>query len=77
MGNGHSHSAKPHIKMLVLGKTGSGKTTLINMIINQVAQVKANEERIMAITQSFSINLPKMEKLKFKLEVNIEEFRDR
>lgn len=39
--------------MLVIGKTGCGKSTLINMLMNLAAEKNYDDERSIAITQKF------------------------
>jgi DNA segregation ATPase FtsK/SpoIIIE-like protein len=41
---------KPHLKLLLLGKTGSGKTTCLNMMINLAIKNTYENERMIAIT---------------------------
>jgi Flp pilus assembly CpaF family ATPase len=41
---------KPHLKLLLIGKMGSGKTTCLNMMMNLVKKKTYEKERIIAIT---------------------------
>lgn len=43
--------SKPHLKILVIGKTSAGKSSSINMILNLAAKVNYEDERIIAIEQ--------------------------
>ena len=46
-------SKKKIYNILVLGKTGAGKTTAINMFLNLAMNLNYTDERLVAITQSF------------------------
>jgi predicted GTPase len=41
---------KPHYKILIIGKTGAGKSTAINMIVNLIFNHKYEDDRAIAIT---------------------------
>ena len=41
--------SKPHLKVLLIGKTGSGKSTAINMFLNQALKLNYEDERIIGI----------------------------
>ncbi len=48
-------TSKQNLVILVLGKTGAGKTTAINMMINNLLNVQyESDNRYIAITQIFS-----------------------
>ena len=49
----------PKIRVVCIGKTGSGKTTLINCLMNQIQQKEYEDERIIAITQQINLKNPK------------------
>lgn len=42
---------KPHFNVLVIGKSGSGKSTAINMFFNMAKNLNYQNERIIAINQ--------------------------
>lgn len=63
--------------MLVLGKTGAGKTTAINMIFNQVYNKKYEDNRIMAIDQKFTLGLLDRPSITEVVKNNIAEFKNR
>jgi type IV secretory pathway VirB4 component len=41
---------KPHLKLLLIGKTGSGKTTCLNMMINLASKSTYEDKRMITIT---------------------------
>ena len=43
---------KPHFKILVIGNTGSGKTTFVNMVVNLAKGKEYTDEKTVAIKQS-------------------------
>jgi GTPase SAR1 family protein len=45
----------PHYRAVVIGKSGAGKTTFINMVANICQGRKYKEERLVAITQGFNL----------------------
>src|SRR3990167_1389124 len=69
-------SNKKHLKMVVIGRTGSGKTTLINSLVNHFYDIKYTDERVIAISQEQTLRDPETEEeVRIKLESNIEEFK--
>jgi len=44
-----------HYKILVIGKTGAGKSTTINMLINLALNKKYDDERLIAISQLITL----------------------
>ena len=58
------------IKVLFLGKTGAGKTTLINAFANYFYGVNYKDERKIMVSQDMIINIGNESK-KIKLEKNI------
>jgi len=48
-------SAKKHYKAVVVGKSGAGKSTFINMVANLYNNRKYDDERLVAITQGFNL----------------------
>ena len=46
----------PTFRMAMVGRTGSGKTTLINMITNLILNKRYNDKREIAITQSITFD---------------------
>ena len=76
MGNGQKKQLnikKPHYKVLVIGMSGAGKTTTINMLVNQAMSIKYLEKRKIAITQIVEL-CQKGKLIPFTLENNIKEF---
>jgi predicted GTPase len=45
------HSGKKHLKLVVVGRSGAGKTTFINMMTNLILGKSYEDERSVAITQ--------------------------
>ena len=67
------------ITILLLGATGVGKSTLINMIANLIASRKYEDQRLFAIpcTQKYEIEIDSMMTSKRDhIECNIEEFKE-
>ena len=67
----------PHLKFLVIGRTGAGKTTFINSIINQFYNIGYFDERKIAITQHFELVNSEGENIKIKLANNMPEFKQK
>ena len=49
------NDGKKHFKAVVVGKSGAGKSTFINMVANLYNNRKYNDERLVAITQGFNL----------------------
>jgi GTP-binding protein EngB required for normal cell division/predicted solute-binding protein len=70
--------ANLHIKLLIIGRTGAGKSTFINSLIQHFHGLKYEDVRKIAITQNFELlNLETRTTKKFQLKCNIEEFREK
>ena len=70
--------AKPHMKLVIIGRTGAGKTTLINSIVNHFYGVEFGEERAIAISQALTLRDPRSgEEIKINLKSNIEQFKNK
>ncbi|KAL4512568.1 hypothetical protein ABPG72_020405 [Tetrahymena utriculariae] len=67
----------PHYKILVLGKTGAGKTTAINMIVNLALDKNYEDKRDIAISQTVTFKGTHQKEQKVVLDCNIQEFLDR
>ncbi|EAR96169.1 50S ribosome-binding GTPase (macronuclear) [Tetrahymena thermophila SB210] len=63
---------KPHLKLLMIGKTGAGKSTAINMFLNLAIGNSFQDERVVGITQHFSFN-----DQKFILQCNVDQFSNK
>lgn len=61
----------------MIGKTGAGKTTFINMLVNLLLELKYDEERIIAITQAVSLDSENPGGEKRELTCNLSCFKDR
>src|SRR3990167_11085564 len=48
-------SSRPHLKIVVIGRSGAGKTTFINTLINHFYEVEYDEERLVPITQTVNM----------------------
>jgi hypothetical protein len=46
---------RKHYKAVVVGKSGAGKSTFINMVANLYNKRRYNDERLVAITQGFNL----------------------
>lgn len=66
-----------HIKLVVIGRTGAGKTTFINSIVNLFYGVKYPEKRHIAITQNFELRDKNGNPVKIRIECNMDEFKDK
>ena len=65
--------SKQHIRMMMIGKSGAGKTTLINMMVNLFFEKKyLNDERLIAITQNLKYDYKKKRKLATDFETELE-----
>lgn len=51
-----TNTTKPYLKLLFIGRTGAGKTTLINMITNLFERKTYFDKRLISITQTFTQN---------------------
>jgi septin family protein len=65
--------SKKKYNVLVLGKTGAGKTTAINMFLNMAKSLKYKDPRLVGITQVFKFQDQKP----IELSCNIDEFREK
>jgi Flp pilus assembly CpaF family ATPase len=63
---------KPKYKILVLGMTGSGKTTTINIFLNLAMSQKYSDPRLVAIAQVLSFQV----KETFYFNCNFQELID-
>src|SRR3990167_8287281 len=64
-----------HLKFLVIGRTGSGKTTFINSLINHFFDKEYDSQRLIAITQNLTVtNVHTQENVKVQLPCNIPNF---
>lgn len=70
----HDITAKPHIKIVIIGRTGAGKTTFINTATNLFHRVRYMSPRLVAITQSILILDKNGDEQKLLLANNIKEF---
>ena len=48
-------SSRPHLKIVVIGRSGAGKTTFINTLMNHFYEVEYDEERLVPITQTVNM----------------------
>jgi len=71
--NENNNMQKPHYKVLVIGMSGAGKTTTINMLVNQAMSIEYLEERKIAITQRILL-YSKGELVSNVLKNNMKEF---
>ena len=68
--------SKPEVRVVCIGKTGDGKTTLINCLFNYVSGRTYEDERIIAITQQVFLRDPVSSKQVIKqYNCTIEEFK--
>ena len=67
----------PHIKLLVIGRTGSGKTTFINGCVNQFYNMNYYGERRIAISQNFYLEDSSSNLIKVKMSNNMEQFQQK
>lgn len=68
---------KKEIKFVCIGKTGAGKTTLINTLINQAYKRSYLDERLIAITQNLTLTNPKTQQsFSWKLKNNLIEYQN-
>lgn len=69
---------KKDIKLVIIGRTGAGKTTFINSVVNHFYGIEYDEERQIAITQEQFLIDPKTQKeIRIVLNCNMEEFKDK
>lgn len=68
---------KQHIKLLLIGRTGAGKTTLINVITNMFYKKEYTDERLIAIKQNIEIIDGGGNARKYTLKNNIDEFGEK
>ena len=64
----------PHVKLLVIGRSGAGKTTLINSFTNLFHDKSYSDERLISITQNFELRDLNGKLIKIKLQSNIKDF---
>ena len=68
-------SAKKQLKIVVVGRSGAGKSTFINMIANLIKGKKYEDERIVAISQGLSFKAKEGEDdVKITFQCNVPEF---
>ena len=68
----------PVIRVVCLGRTGSGKTTLINCLINYACGKSYEDERIIAISQQITLKNPYTGvEITSKYDYNLPEFKDK
>jgi GTPase SAR1 family protein len=66
-----------HIKLLVIGRTGAGKITFINMVANQFYKRKYVDERVIAITQNASLKTMDGGEIPINLKCTIDQFKNK
>ena len=66
-----------HLKLLLLGKSGAGKTTFLNSCASFLAKAKYEDPRVCAITQTIVLKKGKKEPFPVKLECNIPVFMNK
>jgi len=68
---------KKHYKAMVVGKSGAGKSTFINMVANLYNNRKYDDPRLVAITQGFNLQADDGEEIhKVVMKCNMDQFRD-
>jgi GTPase SAR1 family protein len=68
-------SAKKQLKIVVVGRSGAGKSTFINMIANLIKGKKYEDERIVAISQGLTFKAKEGEDdVKITFQCNVPEF---
>ena len=71
-------SEKKHLKFVILGRTGAGKTTFINSLVNHFYGLKYDEDRAIAISQEQTLRDPETgREIKIRLTSNIEQFKNK
>jgi energy-coupling factor transporter ATP-binding protein EcfA2 len=69
---------KQVVSLVCIGKTGAGKTTLINTLMNHVMKKSYHDERVIAITQLIELRNPMTEEqFTCKYECNLDQFQGR
>lgn len=69
---------KQVVTLVCIGKSGAGKTTLINTLVNHIAGRGYYDQRVIAITQQIGLTNPKTKELvKWTYTCNLEEFLNR
>ena len=69
---------KQVVSLVCIGKTGAGKTTLINTLMNHVMKKSYHDERVIAITQLIELRNPMTEEqFTCKYECNLDQFKGR
>ena len=67
---------KQIISLVCIGKTGAGKTTLINTLINHIMKKSYHDERVIAITQQIELRNPMTKELVSRTyECNMDQFQ--
>ena len=72
MGNQYYKNV-PHLRLLMIGRSGAGKTTLINFFANLFHDKSYDSERLISITQCFEFRDLKGEPIKIRLESNLKD----
>ena len=68
----------PVIRVVCLGRTGAGKTTLINCLLNYACGKSYEDERIIAISQQITLKNPYTGvEITSKYDYNLPEFKDK
>ena len=68
-------SNKKEISLVCIGKTGAGKTTLINTLMNHIMKKDYSEFRVIAITQLIHLQNPMTEEIvSWKYECNLSQY---
>lgn len=69
---------KQHLKFVILGRSGAGKTTFINSVVNQFYGLAYDDERVVAISQEQTLRDPETgREVKIYLKSNIEQFKNK
>ena len=72
-------SKKPHLKIAVIGRTGAGKTTFINCLVNHMFNVRFEEPRKVVISQQIQVSsqLPGEQPIVAMLNCTFKQFKNK